>query len=226
MSAVDSLSIDELARLCAIETDKFNHRLPSDSQFCFELFRRALAAGASEAFTHVYTIYERQMQAWVQRHPQFSRSAESAEYFASAAWAKFFFALRGPKFAEFRSLPAVLSYLKLCVFTVIALYLRDQQRALLVPLEATTVAETPDMQAGVVAEQITRRIAELLPDERDRVLAHARFVEQLMPREIVRAYPGWWKDERAVSIEVYRIRRVLRADAELRQLLGLSDAEP
>lgn len=225
MSAADSLSIDELAHLCALETDKFNRRLPSDTQFCFELFRRALAAGVSEAFTQVFRIYDRQMQAWVYRHPQFPRSAESAEYFASAAWAKFFFALRGPKFAEFRSLPAVLSYLKQCVFTVIALYLRDQQRALLLPLDAATIAATPDLQARVIHEQIARRIAELLPEERDRVLAHARFAEQLMPREIVRAYPGWWKDERAVSIEIYRIRRVLRADADLRQLLGLGDAE-
>ncbi|HNP71663.1 MAG TPA: hypothetical protein PLO33_04585 [Kouleothrix sp.] len=226
MSAADSLSIDDLARLCASETDKFNRRLPSDTRFCFELFRRALAGGVSEAFTQLYRIYDRQMQAWVQRHPQFVYSDESAEYFASAAWARFFFALRGAKFAEFRSLPAVLSYLKQCVHTAIALYLRDQQRARLAPLDAGQLADLPDLPARVVNEQIARRIVALLPDERDRVLAHARFAEQLMPREIVRAYPGWWKDERAVSVDIYRIRRILRADAELRSLLDLPEAEP
>src|SRR5690242_5985505 len=111
MSLDDSLSLDELTRRCASETEKFNHREPSDSRFCFDLLRRALADDLSEAFTRVYQIYERQVLVWVHSHSGFVRSGESADYFVSAAWSTFYFALRGPKFAGFPSLPQVLAYL-------------------------------------------------------------------------------------------------------------------
>ncbi len=226
MSVVDSMSIDELASLCATETEKFNRQQPSDMQFCFELFRRALAGGATEAFTRVYRIYERQVHSWIYRHPQFPLAGESAEFFASAAWSRFFFALRGAKFAGFLALPQVLGYLKQCVFTVVALHMRDQQRAHLAPLDPTAdLAYLPDLQAGLAAQQVAQRITALLPDPRDRLLAHCAFAQGLRPREIVQAYPGRWNDERAVSIDLYRIRRMLRGDAELRQLLGIEPGE-
>ena len=53
MTLAQGMPNEELARLCAIETEKFNRRQSSDAQFCFELFRRALAEGASESFTLV-----------------------------------------------------------------------------------------------------------------------------------------------------------------------------
>jgi hypothetical protein len=51
MSLADSLSLDDLTQRCASETEKFNRRDPSDSRFCFELLRRALADGIADAFT-------------------------------------------------------------------------------------------------------------------------------------------------------------------------------
>src|SRR5690242_18054851 len=142
MSAAEGLSIDDLARLCTSETAKFNRREPSDAQFCFELLRRALANGLSEAFTRVYTIYERQVRIWVRGHPRFVQTGESDEYFVSAAWSTFYFALRGPKFLGFAALPQVLAYLKACVHSAIMLYLRDQQPDAALPLdnEAAAVA--------------------------------------------------------------------------------------
>lgn len=224
MTSAAHLSTDELARFCATETEKFNRREPSDTQFCFELFRRALADGAPDAFTSVYRVYERQVQHWVVRHPQFTFAQESPEYFASQAWSKFFFALRGAKFAGFASLPQVLRYLRQCTFTAVTLYMRDQQRGQTISLEQqASIAQTPDLMERVDAEQIASRIAAILPNERDRLLAHCVFVEQLRPREIMQAYPGYWADERAISIDLYRIRRILRHDYTLRQLLGVSN---
>ena len=55
---------------------------------------------------------------------------------------------------------------------------------------------------------------------RDRLLARCAFAEDLKPRQIIKAYPSRWKDEREVSIELYRIRRLLRNDPELRRLIG------
>ncbi len=221
MSAAKGLPIDELARLCAAETAKFSQQLASDTQFCFELFRRALAEGISEAFTQVYRVYERQVLAWVHRHPQFVFCDEPADYFASTAWARFFQARHGARFADFASLPQVLGYLKICVFSAVALHLRERRRPGETTLEdVRELGAAPELAGELLAQQIVARIDTLLPDPRDRALARAAFVESLKPREIVQAYPGWWKDERAVSVDLYRIRKLLRGDQALRDLLS------
>jgi hypothetical protein len=107
------------------------------------------------------------------------------------------------------------------VHTAIAQYLRDQEPAPTMPLDdAPSPAHTPDMSTGVVAAELWRRVERVLTDPRDRLLARCVFVEDLKPRQIVQAYRGQWKDEREVSVELYRIRRLLRNDPELRALLG------
>src|SRR5690349_8378022 len=93
MSLADNFSLDELTQRCASETEKFGRREPSDARFCFELLRRALADGLSDAFTRVYQIYERQVLIWVHSHSGFAHSGESADYFVSTAWSTFYFAL-------------------------------------------------------------------------------------------------------------------------------------
>jgi hypothetical protein len=221
MSLADSFSLDDLAQRCASETEKFNRREPSDARFCFELLRRALADELSDAFTRVYQIYERQVLIWVHSHSGFARSSESADYFVSTAWSTFYFALRGPKFDSFPSLPQVLAYLKLCVHTAIAQYLRDQEPVPTMPIELVpNVAHLPDLGIRIAATELWRQIEQLLDDPRDRLLARCAFVEDLKPRQIVKAYPARWKDEREVSVELYRIRRVLRNDPELRRRIG------
>jgi hypothetical protein len=221
MSLANSFSLDDLTQRCASETEKFNRREPSDARFCFELLRRALADGLSDAFTRVYQIYERQVLIWVHSHSGFVRSGESADYFVSTAWSAFYFALRGPKFDSFPSLPQVLAYLKLCVHTAIAQYLRDQEPVPTMPIElAPHVAHLPDLGTRIAASELWRQIEQLLTDPHDRLLARCAFVEDLKPRQIVKAYPAYWKDEREVSIDLYRIRRLLRSDPDLRRLAG------
>jgi hypothetical protein len=225
MSAAEGLLIDDLARLCAAETAKFNRRQPSDAQFCFELLRRALAEGVAEAFTYVYQIYERQVRIWVHSHTRFAQTGESDEYFVSAAWSTFYFALRGQKFAGFPSLPQVLAYLKVCVHTAIVLYLRDQQPAATLALDQHPGIAAAEQLEPFDMTQLTERIAQLLPDPQDRLLAHCVFAEDLKPRQIVKAYPGQWNSQRDITVALFRIRRILRNDAQLRRLFGIEDDE-
>jgi hypothetical protein len=221
MDPVASLSVDDLAARCAQETDLFNRRQPSDPRFCFELLRRALAEGSSDAFTLVYHTYERQVTNWVYSHPKFDQTGESAEFFASQALRSFYFALRGPKFERFPSLPQILSYLKLCVHTAVAQYLRDQQPHITMPLvDSHALAYHPDLDTHAAAAELWQHICSLLPDERDRTLAHLVLVQGLRPREIVTALPARWRDEREISVALYRIRRTLRNDAELLRRVG------
>jgi hypothetical protein len=51
------------------------------------------------------------------------------------------------------------------------------------------------------------------------------FTLDMKPAEIVTAYPGRWADEREISVALYRIRRLLRQDPELRRLLGVPETE-
>jgi hypothetical protein len=99
--------------------------------------------------------------------------------------------------------------------------LRDQHQAATTPLdEAPDAAHAPDLAGRITAAELWRQIERLLPDPRDRLLARCAFVEDLKPRQIVKAYPSRWRDEREVSVELYRIRRLLRNDPELRKLGG------
>ena len=99
------LAINKLAQRCADNTERFRKRQSHDLSFCYELLRRALLEERSEAFTHVYRIYETQVRRWVYRHDRFSQTGESAEYFASLAFSSFYFAVRGGKFERFLCAP-------------------------------------------------------------------------------------------------------------------------
>jgi hypothetical protein len=230
-----ALSVENLANQCAEETEKFNRRQPNATQYCFELLRRALAEGIQEAFTWVYQVYERQVLKWVHRYPRFEETGEAADYFVNSAFTKFYFAVRGPKFERFGSVPSLLMYLKLCVHTAIAQYIRDQQKKLEISTddEGSEVDLRDRRQEDIIetvteAEELWVVICRLLPEAADRALARCVFTLDMKPAEIVTAYPGRWSGEREISVALYRIRRVLRQDRELRQLMGLpplDDAE-
>lgn len=215
--ALAELPLDLLAQRATQETEKFSRRQPNDQRFAYELIRRALAEKSDDAFAHVYRIYEPQVLGWVYGYSRFVQTDESAEFFVGAALRTFYVALRGEKFARFSSLPQILTYLKMCVHTSIAQYIRDQQTTVSVPLdEIGEVAQTPDLGTRAEASALWTYIATLLPDPRDQLLARCAFIQDLMPRQILAAYPTHWSSEREISVALYRIRRVLRADPQLR----------
>ncbi len=221
MGVTPDLTVAELAQRCAEETDKFTRRQENDPQFCFELLRRALADQSDEAFTYVFRVYERPVTNWVYHHSRFPLTGESAEFFTGAAFRAFHAALQGSKFERFPTLAAVLSYLKTCVHTAIAQYLRDEERGRTTPLDAAgELAETPNLGQHAEAGELWAHICRLLPEERDRLLARCAFALGLKPREICVVYHNYWSNERDVSVALYRIRRILRADPELAASAG------
>lgn len=225
-----SLPLDQLTRRCAEETHKFHHDQTSDPQYCFELFRRALAEGVQEALGQVYEVYERQLYRWVQTMRGFDRTNENPEYFVMDAFSRFYFAVRGPKFDGFSELPKLLAYLKLCVYTTVAQYLRDEAGHIDVKSidddDVKHVSFDPDPTADLMQNDIWARLCELLPDERDQLLARCRFSLEMKPRQIVAHYPQFWRTEREVSTALYRIRQRLRGDPDLRNLLNPGSGGP
>lgn len=215
------MSVDELARRCVEQSEAYRQQGTSDAQFCFELLRRALAEGKPDALTHFYRIYERQALAWVYQHSGFAETGESAEFFARAALSSFYFALRGDRFQHFPSLAFVLSYLRTCVHTTISQHLRDQRRRPAISLdEARALSYGANFEGALAADELWSYICTLLSDPADQLLARSAFLLDLKPRQIVGLYPQRWQSEREVTLDLYRIRRRLRADAELRRRFG------
>lgn len=223
MTSAAQASNDDLARYCAEETEKFYRKLLSDSQYCLELFRRALVDELSEALTYVYRIYERQTLVWVQRHGRFDKTGESPEYFALLALNNFYFALRGEQFHRFPSLSHLLSYLKTCVNTAIVQYLRDQKPQQTLPLSPLHASDPDPQLTEAHIGEVWARICELVPDANEQLLARCAFLLDMKPRHIVAAYPQRWSSVREVSVALYAIRQTLRHDKVLRALLGPGD---
>jgi hypothetical protein len=218
---VGDVPLGILAGRCREETEKFTRREHHDDRFCFELMRRAFAEGVEVAFTHVFQIYEPQVLSWIRRDSRLERTNETAEYFSSQALSNVYFALRGPRFARFPSLQKVLSYLKVAAYSVVTQYLRDHAPPLTqYSPDDEAVTETPALDGEpderMGAEELWTRICALLPDVDSRLLARCAFVLSMKPREIARAYPGRWESDRSITLALYRIRQVLRADEELR----------
>lgn len=220
------LPVAELVRRCGEETEKFSRRQENDPQFCFELMRRALADESHEAFAYIFRVYERQVLIWVHSHSHFASTGEEAEYFVSSAFSALYFARHGERFSGFGGLPQVLSYLKLCVHTSIMQYLRDQKTASLTGLDTIhELGETPELDAEVSATELWNYICTRLPDERNRRLARYVFIDDLKPRQIVKLDRSEWRDEREVTVAIYRLRQLLRGDSDLRRHAGLVGSE-
>ncbi|MEP7356670.1 MAG: hypothetical protein ABI847_05480, partial [Anaerolineales bacterium] len=156
-----------------------------------------------------------------------------ADFFANAAFEKFFFAVGGPKFEGFGSVGALLQYLKLCVHTAIVQYLRDQRQLDLLSIDdpdRPVIDRDPQQEGGLETEidasQFWAAICRLLPAPSDQLLARCVFILEMKPSEIIAAKPGRWSSEREISVALYRIRRLVRQDPEVRQLLNLPAPEP
>ncbi|MCL6511161.1 MAG: hypothetical protein K6U78_10765 [Anaerolineae bacterium] len=214
---VSQLPLDDVARRCAEETDKFRRKQSVDNRYCFELFRRALEERSQDAFTHIFRIYKPVCARWVRRVPGFEHSGEGTpDAFVSEAFVNFYKDLQGDRFRRFANLSAVLKYLKKCAVTAILQYIRK--------LRATEleVELGEDLPSEVEYDQLWTRICQLLPNDDDRLLADLRLRQTLKPAEIARTYPERWATARDVSVALQRILRTLRKDRELRAMAGIS----
>jgi hypothetical protein len=219
---MSNMPLEDIATRCAEETQKYFQKRQDDTDYCFELLRQALEVDASEAFTHVYRTYEALVRRWVYSHPRFQGAGEPADYFVSAAFTSFYFAVRGDKFKRFDTLPQLLQYLKRCVHTSIAQHFRGMELSDMVPLESDDRSPISHTEKFSDFVDIWDRINELLPNDVDRLLAHCVFSQNLKPSQIIELHP-YWESAREISVQLQRIRRGLRQDGTLRVLLGMED---
>jgi len=213
-------NLAQITEGCAEATSRYLHRLASDARFCFELMRRAFGERLDEALASFYQTYLPLLTSRARRHRLFDASSGDAEYFARVALANFYRVCSGEAFlAKFNALPGALAYLYSCLHSVIVQDVRDNPPEAELDDERAATGEYAQA-ADVSASDLWAHIRAVLADADDEQLAWQRFVLEMKPAEIVRASPGRWASEREVSVALQRIRRHLRADATLRDLMG------
>ena len=223
------LDLPELVQRCEKETRLYFQRQKPDDRYCFELFRRAIQEGDSSIWDHLYPCYSGLVASWVMQHPAYESSGEKVEYFVNGAFAKLVGTLTRERFQGFTELGYILSYLKLCVHSIVVDYQRAVDQASLYTLEdvgeeASTEA-SPEEQVFVRAaqEEIWEKVAERLHDKKERAVVQGLFVFGIKPRELYGQMPAMFTD----VDEIYRIKQNvvarLRRDAEFRNLFDADD---
>ena len=123
------LPINDLARCCSEETNKFLKQSVSNDRYCLELFRRAIVKRDDDAWSCIYQQYAPLVLTWVTQHQSAAPmlGQDGSAPLVNAAFAKFSQALTPAKMENFDSLAAILKYLKMCVHSVVADEVRSRQ---------------------------------------------------------------------------------------------------
>lgn len=217
-----ALSVDQLAAFCEEEQAKFKRGETHDPQYCFELFMRASTETGQIAFNAIYQLFNKEVENWVLRHPAFYLAGESAEWFVNAALGNFYHQMRKPAFqVKSTSLGGVLTFLQMCVHSVIAEEIRRKRVVTDDDDDQQNIDDIPDpaiIEEDLIIQQLWECIRAALADEKAMLLAYLTFALAMPPREIDKLYPNTWKDVRK---HVHRIRKKLRIDPDFRTCMGL-----
>src|SRR2546426_9850954 len=208
---LQGLSINELARSCSEETNKFLKQSVSNARYCLELFRRAITSRDDDAWACIYQQYAPLVLTWVNQHysavPLLGQDGSAP--LVNAAFAKFSQALTPAKMGNFDTLAAVLKYLKMCVHSVIADEVRSRQARQyeetleLIDHEPASDDPADDVVSNISAQGLWQVIQEELNGEDERVLIYLAYVQGMKPSEISSQHNRLFP-----SVEdVYRIKR-------------------
>lgn len=207
------MNIDDLAQRCIEETDKFYRGQANDTQYCYELFRLALAEESSDALTKVRQIFEPQMLKKIYNNSLFRYANESAEDIAHMGFVKCYLYLRGDKFSNYKDVAPILTYWQRCVWTA----LREAVTPTSQSASEVSGADAPPSDFFALWEHL----CSVLPDDCDQVLVQSRYINKQKPATIAHDHPECWDDSHAVSVRLYQIKSKLFMDSGLRQWAGV-----
>src|SRR2546429_9826167 len=186
------LSINDLARCCSEETNKFLKQSVSNDRYCLELFRRAITRRDDDAWVCIYQQYAPPVLTWVNQHQSATSllGLDGCAPLVNASFAKFSQALTPAKMGNFDSLAAVLKYLKMCVHSVIADEVRSRQARQyeetleLIDHEPASDDPADDVVSNISAQGLWQVIQEELNGEDERVLIYLAYIHGMKPSEI------------------------------------------
>jgi hypothetical protein len=217
--------LNEVARRCREETEHFFRRLSHDTQYCYELFRRALALRNDDALALLMQNYRGLVEAWVRHHPKFDQTNEEAETFTIAAFERLWIAITPSRFARFPELRSLLRYLQMCAHCSIADYLRtvdptrplepeepgDSGREPAAPEAFLSPPERAEMWEEVRAEMRT---------EKEHIVLQCCFALDMKPGEVYEEFPGYFSSVQEIYRTKQNVMERLRRNEALRKSLS------
>lgn len=225
-TGITAMDTEELARRCAIESERFYRGQSHDSRYSYELFRRALVERDEIAWNYLFQHYSALVEGWIRRSGAFVSSGESSEYFVVGAFAKFWRAVTPERFAAFPNLASLLQYLQLCASSVVIDSVRAQSWAEMMPEERINEQRAPRLSPDEEAmqrvdrQEFWRFIDSQLHGESERVVVYGSFVLGLTPRAIFERYDNLFES----VYDVYNVKRNvlsrLSRNSHLRALFG------
>lgn len=220
------IALADLADWCAHQTELYFQHQSHDPRYCFELFRRAIREQDQSAWELICLQYQALVAGWVRQHSKFEAAGEEIQYFVNGAFGKIAVSLTPEKFGGFSDIGSLLSYLKMCVHSVIMDYIRLAEQERFAPLEDASEKgssdPSPEEQATDQSEQqsLWDLVNSRLQDEQERAVIYGSFVLALKPQEVYDLYRNRFSD----VDEIYRVKQNiisrLRRDPEFRNFLG------
>ncbi len=210
---VGELALSTVAERCADESERYRTQQESDSRYCFELFRRAIVERIDAAWTLLFEQYERLVMKWIYDHPAFATSGESADYFLTLAFERFWQAVTPTKFSEkFATLGAVLQYLKLCVGGALIDHARSQQRAgKAQPLDQVShfLPSQFNLEKAIsdrsARQSLWQQVVSQAKNDQERIVMEEAFLYDMAAADIAQRHPDLFDNVK----QVYRVKENL-----------------
>jgi hypothetical protein len=223
---LEHLTLEDLAQRCARETDLFFNHKETDSQYCFELFRRAIRDQDERALEMIIAQYQplvaKWVDKWMDKHHDFQSMGDEPQDYVAQAFERFWISFTPAKLDRSQSLAAVLRYLQMCVNGA----LTDAWRKLrhMQIEQETGDEEMRSSESEVLPEDSLQKdefwqlIRKKSKDAKEYTVIFASFSLNLSPREILVEYPGVFVDIREVYKCKANVLDRLERDDEMRNL--------
>jgi len=203
---IHNMHLDDLASKCAQETHHYFRHLKHNTEFCFELFRRAILESDEPAWTMLMAQYRpllaRWVNKWADKHPDFPLTSEDLDEFIAEGFEKFWKNYTLEKFLNAQSLASILSYLQLCTVTAVQdtwrkmrLHSFDQeldQKDTDEPGEHLDPTTTPE--GDLQAKEFWELVKIKSNSQEEYIVIFASFNLSLSPREILHEYPNLFRN--------------------------------
>ncbi|MBN2440229.1 MAG: hypothetical protein JXJ04_02760 [Spirochaetales bacterium] len=219
MDPLKELSLKELKEKCREQTQNFHKGEEHTTRYCYELFRRAFEEKCDISVGIIYNIYKPLVLYWVKNHSYFNELNLEVDGIVMDSMSQFIFALRRYPFSNFSSLGALLAYWRKCVHTVLLTERRKNERKMIDLEDVSDLACEPNYEKQIIVKELWNHMKVILPESKDLLLSRLLFVSDMKPRTIVKEFPEIWKETNDVRVNQQKIKRILRKDEKLLDLL-------
>lgn len=212
--SIGTLDVSSLAKRCAAETGKFLQRIAGDTQYCYELFRRALVLQNQDAYDAIFKTYMHFVAPRIRKKLHSPFSDQDVEECVNLAFANCFRRLAMPEvFANFPTLEQVIGYLLCCANSAAQTYNRKQAaRPATIAIdrpEAEGIDPRVDPLSFFIDEERKKKFRTLVMEncrnEQERVVFEYYIELGLMPRQIYAQRPELFADVK----QVHRVKQIL-----------------